>query len=100
MEIKTEISDMRLLTLIPIIIFLIFIMCLIVKIGLIQILKRFVNSPIVRFKGDMKFVSHYPNKIIYFNEVINMKTGNKFFIPKDYLILFKQFFPNHPIEGK
>ena len=51
-----------------------------------------------KIQGRHELVSHYPNKIIFFNDVIDMKTGNKFFIPKDYLILFKQFFPNHPIE--
>ena len=51
-----------------------------------------------KIQGRNELISHYPNKIIFFNDVINLQNGNKFFIPKDYLILFKQLFPNHPIE--
>ena len=49
-------------------------------------------------QGRNELISHYPNKIIYFNNILDIQNGNKFFIPKDYLILFRQIFPNHPIE--
>ena len=51
-----------------------------------------------KIQGRSELISHYPNKIIYFNDKLDVKNGNKFFIPKDYLDLFKQLFPNHPIE--
>ena len=51
-----------------------------------------------KIQGRNELISHYPNKIIYFNNVLDIQNGNKFFIPKDYLILFRQIFPNHPIE--
>ena len=51
-----------------------------------------------KIQGRNELISHYPNKIIYFNNILDTPNGNKFFIPKDYLILFRQIFPNHPIE--
>ena len=51
-----------------------------------------------KIQGRNELISHYPNKIIYFNNVLDIQNRNKFFIPKDYLILFRQIFPNHPIE--
>ena len=51
-----------------------------------------------KIQGRNELISHYPNKIIFFNDKTNVKIGNKFFIPKEYLNLFKQLFPNHPIE--
>ena len=51
-----------------------------------------------KIQGRNELISHYPNKIIFFNDILDMNNTNKFFIPKDYLMLFKQIFPNHPIE--
>ena len=51
-----------------------------------------------KIQGRNELISHYPNKIIFFNDKTDVKIGNKFFIPKEYLNLFKQLFPNHPIE--
>ena len=41
-----------------------------------------------KIQGRNELISHYPNKIIYFNNVLDIQNRNKFFIPKDYLILF------------
>ena len=60
--------------------------------------KKICESTYSKIQGRHELISHYPNKIIFFNDILDMKTGNKFFIPKDYLMLFKQLFPNHPIE--
>ena len=51
-----------------------------------------------KIQGRSELISHYPNKIIYFNDKLDIKNGNKFFISKEYQKLFKQLFPNHPIE--
>ena len=51
-----------------------------------------------KIQGRSKLISHYPNKILFFNNVLDIQNGNKFFIPKDYLVIFKQIFPKHPIE--
>ena len=51
-----------------------------------------------KIQGRNELISHYPNKIIFFNDKMDVKNGNKFFIPNEYLNLFKQLFPNHPIE--
>ena len=60
--------------------------------------KKICEITYSKIQGRHELISHYPNKIIFFNDILDMKTGNKFFIPKDYLMLFKQLFPNHPIE--
>ena len=53
-----------------------------------------------KFQGRNELISHYPNKIIYFNNVIKLKKGvnDNFFIPNEYKLLFKQLFPNQKIE--
>ena len=60
--------------------------------------KKICEITYSKIQGRYELISHYPNKIIFFNDISDMKTGNKFFIPKDYLMLFKQLFPNHPVE--
>ena len=60
--------------------------------------KKICEITYSKVQGRNELISHYPNKVIFFNEIHNMKTGNKFFIPKNYLMLFKQLFPSHPIE--
>ena len=48
-----------------------------------------------KIQGRNELISHYPNKIIFFND--KTKT-NKFFIPNVYKEIFKQIFPNQKIE--
>ena len=53
-----------------------------------------------KFQGRNELISHYPNKIIYFNNVVKLKKdmNDNFFIPNEYKLLFKQLFPNQQIE--
>ena len=53
-----------------------------------------------KFQGRNELISHYPNKIIYFNNVIKLKkdVNYNFFIPNEYKLLFKKLFPNQQIE--
>ena len=53
-----------------------------------------------KFQGRNELISHYPNKIIYFNNVIKLKkdVNDNFFIPNEYKLLFKKLFPNQQIE--
>ena len=53
-----------------------------------------------KYQGRNELIAHYPNKIIYFNDVINVQkdNSNNFFIPSEYKLLFKQLFPNQQIE--
>ena len=60
--------------------------------------KKICEITYSKIQGRNELISHYPNKIIFFNDILEMKTGNKFFIPKEYLMLFKQLFPNHLVE--
>ena len=55
-----------------------------------------------KYQGRSELVTHYPNKIIFFNDVNNYKKGinGLFFIPNEYKLLFKQLFPNQQIEEK
>jgi len=55
-----------------------------------------------KFQGRNELISHYPNKIIFFNNAIKVDKGinDFFFIPDEYKSLFKQFFPNQQIEEK
>ena len=55
-----------------------------------------------KYQGRNELISHYPNKIIFFNDDIDIKNGanNNFFIPNEYKSLFKQLFPNQQIEEK
>ena len=49
-----------------------------------------------KIQGRNELISHYPNKIIFFNDVTDLKF-DKFFIPIEYKNLFKQIFPNQPL---
>ena len=60
--------------------------------------KKICEITYSKIQGRNELISHYPNKIIYFNDIQDIKIGNEFFIPNDYKIIFKQIFPNHPIE--
>ena len=55
-----------------------------------------------KYQGRNELISHYPNKIIFFNDDIDIKNGanNNFFIPNEYKSLFKKLFPNQQIEEK
>ena len=55
-----------------------------------------------KFQGRNELISHYPNKIIFFNNVIKLKNGinESYFIPDEYKTLFRQLFPNQQIEEK
>ena len=48
-----------------------------------------------KIQGRNELISHYPSKIIFFND--KTKT-NKFFIPNEYKEIYKQIFPNQKIE--
>ena len=52
-----------------------------------------------KIQGRNELISHYPNKIIFFNDNIDNKIGinNKFFIPNEYKDIFKQLYPNQKI---
>ena len=64
------------------------------------ILQKVCEITYSKFQGRNELISHYPNKIIYFNNVIKLKkrVNDNFFIPNEYKLLFKQLFPNQQIE--
>ena len=53
-----------------------------------------------KYQGRSELITHYPNKIIFFNDVNKSNKDGFFFIPSEYKLLFKQLFPKQPIEEK
>ena len=53
-----------------------------------------------KYQGRSELITHYPNKIIFFNDVNKSNKDGFFFIPSEYKFLFKQLFPKQPIEEK
>ena len=51
-----------------------------------------------KIQGKNNLVLHYPTKSVFQNDVEQVSTEQKYVIPNDYLLLFKKFFPEQPIE--
>lgn len=52
-----------------------------------------------KIQGKNNLFSHYPNKIIYFNEETKEVTPEqKYYIPNEYKLMFNKAFPNRFIE--
>ena len=51
-----------------------------------------------KVQGRDNLITHYPNKIIHFNPVINLNIDHKFIIPNEYKTTFSKIYPKLPIE--
>jgi hypothetical protein len=54
-----------------------------------------------KVQGKKDLLSHYPIKIIYYNEeAFNVKPEQQYIIPNVYKLIFNKFFPKEKIEEK
>jgi hypothetical protein len=60
--------------------------------------KKICEITYSKVQGRDNLISYYANKIIYFNNVKEVNSEQKYIIPNDYKNLFVQLFPNQIIE--
>ena len=51
-----------------------------------------------KVQGRENLISHYPNKIIHFNNARNITAEQNYIIPNEYKMSFNKMYPNHKIE--
>jgi hypothetical protein len=49
-------------------------------------------------QGRENLISHYPNKIIHFNNAKNITAEQNYIIPNEYKMSFNKMYPKHKIE--
>ena len=51
-----------------------------------------------KVQGRENLISHYPNKIIHFNNAKNITAEQNYIIPNEYKMSFNKMYPKHKIE--